>query len=116
MNVELAGMEKEAVVTYIKEVSQYSAGLRKTTKSLRIRGVQTGILNRVPPGHKSAAVCYFSRVCISRGYGAGREFDSRWVIGFFSWPNPSSHTMALGWTQPLTEMSTRNLPEGEAGA
>jgi hypothetical protein len=24
--------------------------------------------------------------------------------------NPSSRTMALGWTQPLTEMSTRNLP------
>jgi hypothetical protein len=22
--------------------------------------------------------------------------------------------MALGWTQPLTEMSTRNLPEGKA--
>jgi hypothetical protein len=31
------------------------------------------------------------------------------VIGFFSWPNPSSRTMALGSTQPLTEMSTRNL-------
>jgi hypothetical protein len=27
--------------------------------------------------------------------------------------NPSSHTMALGWTQPLTEMSTRNLPGGK---
>jgi hypothetical protein len=27
-------------------------------------------------------------------------------------PNPSSHTMALGLTQPLTEMSTRNLPGG----
>jgi hypothetical protein len=24
--------------------------------------------------------------------------------------NPSSRTMALGLTQPLTEMSTRNLP------
>jgi hypothetical protein len=30
------------------------------------------------------------------------------VIGFFSLPNPSSRTMA----QPLTEMSTRNLPGG----
>jgi hypothetical protein len=29
-------------------------------------------------------------------------------------PNPSSHTLALGSTQPLTEMSTRNLP-GEKG-
>jgi hypothetical protein len=32
------------------------------------------------------------------------------VIGFFNWPKPSSRTMALGLTQPLTEMSTRNLP------
>jgi hypothetical protein len=32
------------------------------------------------------------------------------VIGFFNWPNPSSRIMALGLTQPLTEMSTRNLP------
>jgi hypothetical protein len=32
------------------------------------------------------------------------------VIGFFNWPNPSSLTMALGSTQPLTEMNTRNLP------
>jgi hypothetical protein len=27
--------------------------------------------------------------------------------------NPSSCTMALGSTQPLTEMSTRNLPGGK---
>jgi hypothetical protein len=32
------------------------------------------------------------------------------VIGFFNWPNPSSHIVALGSTQPLTEMSTGNLP------
>jgi hypothetical protein len=31
------------------------------------------------------------------------------VIGFFNWPNPSSRIMALGSTQPLTEMSTRYL-------
>jgi hypothetical protein len=35
------------------------------------------------------------------------------VIGFFNWPNPSSCTMSLGSTQPLTEMSTRNLPGGK---
>jgi hypothetical protein len=29
--------------------------------------------------------------------------------GFFNLPNPSSRTMALGSTQPLTEMSIRNL-------
>jgi hypothetical protein len=33
------------------------------------------------------------------------------VIGFFFFnlPNPSSRTMALRWTQPLTEMSTGNI-------
>jgi hypothetical protein len=31
------------------------------------------------------------------------------VVGFFNWPNPSSRTMALVSTQPLTEMSTRRV-------
>jgi hypothetical protein len=33
-------------------------------------------------------------------------------VDFFNLPNHSSHTMALGSTHPLTEMSTRNLPGG----
>jgi hypothetical protein len=37
----------------------------------------------------------------------------RW--NFFNLPNPSSLTMALGSTQPQTEMSTRNLPGGGGG-
>jgi hypothetical protein len=36
------------------------------------------------------------------------------VIEFFNWRNPSSCSMALGSTQPLTEMSTSNLP-GDKG-
>jgi hypothetical protein len=35
----------------------------------------------------------------------------RWI--FFSLPNLSSRTMAVGSTLPLTEMSTRNLPRGK---
>jgi hypothetical protein len=35
------------------------------------------------------------------------------VIGFFSLPNLSSRTMALGLTHSLTEMSTRDLPVGK---
>jgi hypothetical protein len=35
------------------------------------------------------------------------------VIGFFNWPNSSSRIVALGSTQPLTEMSTRKLPARE---
>jgi hypothetical protein len=34
-------------------------------------------------------------------------------VDFFNLPNPSRRTMALGSTQPLTEMSTRNLPGGK---
>jgi hypothetical protein len=34
-------------------------------------------------------------------------------VNFFNLPNPSSRTMAMGSTQPLTEMSTRNLPGGK---
>jgi hypothetical protein len=35
------------------------------------------------------------------------------VIGFFSLPNSSTRIMTQGSTQPLTEMSTRNLSEGK---
>jgi hypothetical protein len=51
-----------------------------------------------------------------------RHYTTSWkVVGsisdevskFFSWPNHSSCTMALGSTQPLTEMSTRNLTGGK---
>ena len=31
------------------------------------------------------------------------------VIGIFYWHNPTGRTLALGLTQPLTEMSTRNI-------
>jgi hypothetical protein len=40
-------------------------------------------------------------------------FNPDEVIEFcFYLPNPSSCTIALELIQPLTEMSTRNLPEG----
>jgi hypothetical protein len=34
-------------------------------------------------------------------------------VDFINLPNPSSRTMALGSTQPLTEMSIRNFPGGK---
>jgi hypothetical protein len=34
------------------------------------------------------------------------------VSGIFHWHNPVCRTMALGSTQPLTEMSTRNISWG----
>jgi hypothetical protein len=37
----------------------------------------------------------------------------RFPMSFLNSPNPSSRITALGSTQPLTEMSTRNLPGGK---
>ena len=38
------------------------------------------------------------------------------VTGIFHWHNPSGRNMALGLTQPLTEMSTRNISwKGKGG-
>jgi hypothetical protein len=38
------------------------------------------------------------------------------VIGIFHGHNPSGPTMALGLTQPLAEMSTRNISSGVKAA
>jgi hypothetical protein len=38
------------------------------------------------------------------------------VTGIFRWHNPVGRTTALGSTQPLTEMSTRNIPWGVKAA
>ena len=37
------------------------------------------------------------------------------IIGIFHWHNPSRRTMTLGLTQPLTEMTARNISWGEGG-
>jgi hypothetical protein len=42
-------------------------------------------------------------------------FPMRPLNFFFHLPSPSSRTVALESTQPLTEMSTRNLPGGKKG-
>jgi hypothetical protein len=42
----------------------------------------------------------------------GRWFDSRWRHCH----NPSGRTMALGLTQPVSEMSTRNISWGVKAA
>jgi hypothetical protein len=46
---------------------------------------------------------------------AGRSLGSipDEVSAFLNCPNPSSRNMALGSTQPLREMSIRNLPGGK---
>jgi hypothetical protein len=47
---------------------------------------------------------------------AGRGFGSRWCQWIFQWHNPVCRTMALGSTQPLTEMITRNISLGVKAA
>jgi hypothetical protein len=54
------------------------------------------------------------RHCATSRKVAGSISDS--VIGIFHWHNPSGHTMAVGSTQPLTEMSTRNISSGVKAA
>jgi hypothetical protein len=41
-----------------------------------------------------------------------RGFDSYGVIGIFHCHNPVGLTVALGLTQPLTKISTRNISWG----
>jgi hypothetical protein len=41
------------------------------------------------------------------------RFPMRSLDFFFNLPNSSSRTVALGSTQPVTEMSSRNLPGGK---
>jgi hypothetical protein len=50
------------------------------------------------------------RHCATRWKVAGSIPDG--VIGIFRWHNPFGRTMVLGSTQPLTEMSTRNISWG----
>jgi hypothetical protein len=50
------------------------------------------------------------RHCATNREVTGSIPDS--VLRIFHWHNPFSHTMALGSTQPLTEMSTRDISWG----
>jgi hypothetical protein len=58
----------------------------------------------------SIYLCSKSFIMLQAGRLSVRVPDE---VNFFNWPNPSSCTMALDSTQPLKEMSTRNLPGGK---
>ena len=55
-------------------------------------------------------VAQWLRCCATNRKVAGSIPDG--VIGIFHWHNPSDRTVALGSTQPLTEMSTRSISWG----
>jgi hypothetical protein len=66
--------------------------------------------------HRGIRWCSWLRHCATSRKVAGLIPDG--VTGIFHWHNPSGQIMALGLTQPLIEMSTRNNSWGvnEAGA
>jgi hypothetical protein len=52
-------------------------------------------------------VAQWLRYCATNRKVAGSIPDG--ITGIFHWHNPSDRTMALGSTQPITEMSTRSI-------
>jgi hypothetical protein len=61
--------------------------------------------------HSKGTLCgSWSRHCATKQKEKGSIPEG--IIWIFRWHNPSSRTMALGSTQPLTEMSTRNISLG----
>ena len=62
------------------------------------------------PEHRGTRWRSWSRHCATSRMVAGSFPNGVTLI--FHWHNPSSCTMALGLTQPLSEMSTRNISQG----
>jgi len=62
------------------------------------------------PKTPGTAVAQWLRCCATNRKVAGSIPDG--VIGIFHWHNPCDRTMALSSTQPLIEMSTRNISWG----
>jgi hypothetical protein len=61
--------------------------------------------------YRGHGVAYFVEALSYKLEGCG--FDSRFGHWIFQLTNPSSLTMDLVLTQPLTELSTTNLPGAE---
>jgi len=65
----------------------------------------------ITPRHRGTRWRSWLRHCATNRKVAGSIPDG--VIGIFHWHNPSGRTMTLGLTQPLTEVSTRNISWGK---
>jgi len=93
-----------------------------------VSGFCTNGLGVTPLGHKTSdvinrwryGICVCSRLHLTVAQWL-RCCTTNWkvagsipygVIGIFHWHNPSDRTMALGSTQPLTEISTRTISLG----
>jgi hypothetical protein len=73
----------------------------------------TSIYGQVKNQQRGHAVSQQLRHCATNRKVAASIPDG--VTGIFYWNNPSGRTMALGSTQPLTEMITRYILWGKVG-
>jgi len=79
--------------------------------------IYVGVCSKIGPSHRLVGGMRWRswlRHCATSRKFAGSVPDV--VIGIFHCHNPSGCTMALGLTQPLTEMSTRNISWGVKAA
>jgi hypothetical protein len=94
----------------VKNLGQSAVVSTRAVQSagLCLRAWEFEWLFSVPQGWRS-----WLRHCATSRKVAGSIPDG--VTGIFYWHNPSGRTMALGMTQPLREVSTRNISWGEGG-
>ena len=75
--------------------------------------LKAGVTARAINTTVGTAIAQWLRCCATNRKVADSIPDG--VIEIFHWHNPSDRTMALGSTQPLTEMSVRNISWGKGG-
>jgi hypothetical protein len=98
--------------------SRYTVtALQKTSPRQQLDTTIMGSANRHECNNGTATEeqCFLCGPCRGVLRGTSRKIVSSLpddVIRFFNRSNPSRRTMALGSTQPLTEISTRNLSGG----
>jgi len=84
-------------------------------KMVSLSALRTGRLypsGNIPVTHFCWRHAVAQLVVALRYKPVGRGFDSGWCNWNFSLHNPSGRIVALGLTQPLTEMSTSNTSWG----
>jgi hypothetical protein len=98
---QLSQADNASVCQWSPNVSQQMPWIKKNVKEL-LRGTVLG--GGGGHGRRGEVLCYKTE---------RRGFHSRWGHWIFNWSNPSNRTSALGSTQLITEISTRNLPGGK---
>ena len=87
---------KSAAYSWVKD---FNVSFVKSSSIWQVQNIWSG-----------TTVAQWLRCCATNWKVAGLIPDD--VIGIFHWHNPSDRTVALGSTQPLTEMSTRSISWG----